>query len=75
VDAEWQQILRALGSKVRTFAEFLEDSYGVTGNNFSEIVHNVPAYRQVKSPPNLGYHYLSEDILPSSYRLLPWPME
>ncbi|WP_246672184.1 MULTISPECIES: NAD/NADP octopine/nopaline dehydrogenase family protein [unclassified Mesorhizobium] len=62
VDAERQQILRALGVKVTTFADLLEESYGVTGSNFYEVVHNVPAYRRVKSPPDLGYRYLSEDI-------------
>ncbi|MET3645444.1 NAD/NADP octopine/nopaline dehydrogenase family protein [Phyllobacterium ifriqiyense] len=62
VDAEWQNIQHALGTKVRTFSDLLEDAYGVTGHNFYEVVHNVPAYRQVKSPPNLGYRYLSEDI-------------
>lgn len=62
VDAEWQDIQRAVGAKVRTFSALLEESYGVKGQNFYEVVHNVPAYRQVKSPPNLGYRYLSEDI-------------
>ncbi|MBX5086768.1 hypothetical protein HJB56_29005 [Rhizobium lentis] len=62
VDAEWQSIQRAVGAKVRTFSDLLEESYGVTGQNFYEVVHNVPAYRQVKSPPNLGYRYLSEDV-------------
>lgn len=62
VDAEWQSIQRAVGAKVRTFSDLLEESYGVTGQNLYEVVHNVPAYRQVKSPPNLGYRYLSEDV-------------
>ncbi|MGV1954159.1 NAD/NADP octopine/nopaline dehydrogenase family protein [Agrobacterium sp. 22-214-1] len=62
VDAEWQDIQRAVGAKVKTFSELLEESYGVIGHNFYEVVHNVPAYRQVKSPPGLGYRYLSEDI-------------
>lgn len=62
IDAERQEILRALGAKATTFSDLLEESYGVTGSNFYEVVHSVPAYRQVKSPPDLGYRYLSEDI-------------
>ncbi|WP_153314216.1 NAD/NADP octopine/nopaline dehydrogenase family protein [Agrobacterium tumefaciens] len=62
VDAEWQNIQRALGAKVRTFSDILEEAYGVTGHDFYETVHNVPAYRQVKSPPDLDYRYLSEDV-------------
>lgn len=62
IDAERQQILRALGAKVTTFADLLEESYGVTGSSLHEVVHNVPAYQQVKSPPDLRYRYLSEDI-------------
>ncbi|MCW8143067.1 NAD/NADP octopine/nopaline dehydrogenase family protein [Agrobacterium tumefaciens] len=62
VDAEWQSIQRAVGAKVRTFSDLLEESYGVTGQNFYEVVHSVPAYRQVKSPPDLRYRYLSEDV-------------
>jgi opine dehydrogenase len=62
VDAERQQILKALGVKVTSFSDILKQSYGIEGSSFHEVVHNVPAYRQVKSPPDLLYRYLSEDV-------------
>jgi opine dehydrogenase len=62
VDAERQQILRALGAEVTSFSDILKQSYGVEGSSFYEVVHNVAGYKQVKSPPDLLYRYLSEDI-------------
>ena len=62
VDAERQQILRALGAEVTSFSDILKQSYGVEGSSFYEVVHNVGGYKQVKSPPDLLYRYLSEDI-------------
>lgn len=62
VDAERQQILKALGAEVTSFSDILKQSYGVPGSTFYEVVHNVPGYKQVKSPPDLLYRYLSEDI-------------
>jgi opine dehydrogenase len=62
VDVERQQILQALGAKVTSFSDILKQSYGVEGSSFHEVVHNVAPYRQVKSPPDLLYRYLSEDI-------------
>jgi opine dehydrogenase len=62
VDEERQAIVRAIGAEPMTIAELLQESYGVAGDTFYEVVRNVPAYRQVKSPPDLGYRYLSEDV-------------
>jgi len=62
VDAERQQILKALGAPVTSFSDILKQSYGVEGSSFHEVVLNVAAYRQVKSPPDLLYRYLSEDV-------------
>lgn len=62
VDAERQQILKALGAPLTTFADILKQSYGVPGDTFYEVVHAVPGYKQVKSPPDLRYRYLSEDV-------------
>jgi len=62
VDAERQQILKALGAEVTSFSDILKQSYGVEGSSFYEVVHNVAGYKQVKSPPDLLYRYLSEDI-------------
>lgn len=62
VDAERQQILKALGAPLTTFSEILKQSYGVPGDSFYEVVHAVPGYKQVKSPPDLRYRYLSEDV-------------
>lgn len=62
VDAERQQILKALGAPLTTFADILKQSYDVPGDSFYEVVHAVPGYKQVKSPPDLRYRYLSEDV-------------
>lgn len=62
VDAERQQILRALGGKVESFAQSLIAAYDVTGSSFYEVVHNVGSYQQALSPPDLNYRYLSEDV-------------
>lgn len=62
LDEERQQIVRALGGTATTISQLLEESYGVKGKDFHEVVHRVRAYKQVKSPPNLDYRYLSEDV-------------
>lgn len=62
VDAERREILKALGAPLTTFADILKQSYGVPGDSFYEVVHAVPGYKQVKSPPDLSYRYLSEDV-------------
>jgi len=62
VDAERQAILRALGVRPQSFVEILNQFYGAKGANFYEAVHDVPSYRQVKSPPDLNYRYLTEDV-------------
>lgn len=62
VDAERQEILRALGGTVQSFAELLVEAYGVEGASFYEVVHNVGSYKQALSPPDLEYRYLSEDV-------------
>nr|WP_156134424.1 NAD/NADP octopine/nopaline dehydrogenase family protein [Methylobacterium sp. ZNC0032] len=62
VDAERQLILKALGAPLTTFSDILKQSYGVDGDSFHEVVHAVPGYKQVKSPPDLRYRYLSEDV-------------
>jgi len=62
VDEERQAIVRALGGKPLGISELLNESYGVTGSDFYEVVQNVQAYRNVKSPPDLRYRYLSEDV-------------
>jgi opine dehydrogenase len=62
VDAERQQILRAIGGNAQSFADVLIKGYGVSGSNFYEVVHSVSSYKQVTSPPDLRYRYLSEDV-------------
>lgn len=62
VDAERQQILRALGGRVYSFADSLIEAYGVKGENLYEVVHNIGSYKQSLSAPDLGYRYLSEDV-------------
>lgn len=62
VDEERRSIVRALGGKPSGISELLYESYGATGNDFYEVVHNVSAYRNVKSPTDLRYRYLSEDV-------------
>lgn len=62
VDAERQDILRVLGGKVQSFADWLVEAYDVDGSTFYEVVHNVGSYKQALSPPDLCYRYLSEDV-------------
>lgn len=62
IDEERQAILSALGSEVTTFSDILTAGYGVTGDSFYEMVHKVGSYRQAKSPPDINYRYLSEDV-------------
>lgn len=62
VDAERQEILRALGGRVYSFADLLIEAYGAKGSNLYEVVHNVGSYKQSLSAPDLNYRYLSEDV-------------
>jgi len=62
VDAERQDILRAFGATLNSFSDILKQSYGVEGDTFYDVVHNVGSYKQAKSPPDLNYRYLSEDV-------------
>lgn len=62
VDAERLAILRALGAEESSFVDILRQAYGVSGETFYEAVHDVASYRQVASPPDMAYRYLSEDV-------------
>jgi len=63
VDRERLAVMAALGAvDPPDFSGILEEFYGVRGADFLATVHAVPAYCQVKAPPDLRYRYLSEDV-------------
>lgn len=62
VDRERQSVMRAVCGKASDICWVLNEAYGVTGSDFYEVVHKVQPYKNVKSPPDLRYRYLSEDV-------------
>ena len=69
VDDERLALGAALGVRVRSFREFLKKSYGATGGDLVEVIHQAygpPAFRAPRSPQD---RYLTEDI---PFGLVPW---
>jgi opine dehydrogenase len=61
LDAERCAILRALGLKAVAAKDILTAFYGATGKDFYETVHNVPLYKNQKTPADFQDRYVTEE--------------
>lgn len=61
-DRERQALLLAMGLEAPSFVELLNRSFGATGSNFHEAVHDVATYKNAYSPDRLDHRYITDDV-------------
>jgi opine dehydrogenase len=62
LDAERVAIASACGVEAPSVAQWLRDSYGVTGGTLYECVQRNKGYERIDAPKTLRHRYLFEDI-------------
>jgi opine dehydrogenase len=62
IDIERVAVANKLGSQILTTKEWLENTYGVSGNNLYECIQNNVAYKTIDAPHSLNHRYIFEDV-------------
>lgn len=62
IDNERINVAKAYGIQLMTASEWLEATYGVTGNSLYERMVNNDAYKSIQAPTNIRCRQLTEDV-------------
>lgn len=62
LDSERMKVATALGVKAVSARQWLEESYGATGDSIYKAIQNNPAYRGLTAPTGLDTRYIYEDV-------------
>lgn len=62
IDGERIRVAKALGVNTISAQEWLELSYGSSGENLYETIQNTTGYKGIKAPPTMDIRYIFEDI-------------
>ncbi|RYF57711.1 MAG: hypothetical protein EOO27_14725 [Comamonadaceae bacterium] len=62
IDEERLALAGALGAKVSSYSEFLNDAYGVSEGTFVERIHQGYSRQSFPQPDSINHRYFTEDI-------------
>lgn len=62
IDMERRAVAKAGGFELESLKQWLERTYGVSGNSVYDCIRNNAAYRQIDAPPTLNTRYIYEDV-------------
>ena len=62
IDKERLTVAKMLGKKLESTTDWLKRSYGISGSNLYDCIHNNVAYKTIDAPKSLKHRYLYEDI-------------
>lgn len=62
IDNERINVAKAYGIQLMTASEWLDATYGVTGNSLYERMVNNDAYKSIQAPTNIHCRQLTEDV-------------
>ena len=62
IDEERIRVAKALGVNTITAQNWLELSYGSSGESLYEAIQNTAGYKGIKAPPTMDVRYIFEDI-------------
>lgn len=62
MDKERMAVADAYGVKILSTCEWMEQSYGTTGENLYEHIQNNAAYGGIKAPTYINARYITEDV-------------
>ncbi len=62
LDNERLAVAAALGFQIESTADWLRNTYGVTGNTLYECIQNNTSYEEIDAPAEIRYRYIMEDV-------------
>jgi len=62
LDSERMGVASRIGCEIESTSNWLKRSYGVSGNNLYECIHDNDSYKTIDAPSSLNHRYITEDI-------------